>query len=81
MIKPWTNTEILTRIGIYVVSMATTHFSFLYLQRHIHLFITDDKTNVKPLREQDQREIPNGTVVCPMAIDVDHLDSKAPATP
>ena len=47
--------------------------------RH-HVFITDKEINAKSLREQNQTQVPNGTLVFSTAIGVDSLDSMAPAT-
>jgi hypothetical protein len=45
-----------------------------------HVFITDDGLNAKSLREQNRTEIPDGILSYTTVIDVNDLDSQAPAT-
>ena len=45
-----------------------------------HVFITDNEVNAKSLREQNQIQVPNGTLVYSRAISVETLDSAVPAT-
>ena len=45
-----------------------------------HVFITDKEINAKSLREQNQTQVPKGTLVYSTAYDVESLDSMTPAT-
>ena len=45
-----------------------------------HVFITDNEINARSLREQNQTQAPNGTLIYSMAIGIEKLDSLAPAT-
>ena len=45
-----------------------------------HVFITDNEMNARSLREQNQTQVPNGTLVYSMAFGIKELESWAPAT-
>ena len=45
-----------------------------------HVFITDNEINAKSLREQNQTQVPNGTLVYSVAMGIEQFDSWAPVT-